>query len=143
MRGRLGGALRRLVRTDVCKWFVTCGFRLLFFSCELAVDSSELAACFATGEITSNVLNVTLFPPQFARARKAFRGVSMYGEACTNDTDAVFREGDALEFTFDMVDREPECYGEYLYPWNYPPLGFGCVTIVASIGISGNPVVTA
>ena len=41
-----------------------------------------------------------------------------YGKACTTDTDAVFREGDAVDFGFKLVEREPECYGIYLYPWD-------------------------
>ena len=41
----------------------------------------------------------------------------MYGKACTANTDAVFREKDEVEYTFNLVEREPECYDAGLYPW--------------------------
>ena len=51
---------------------------------------------------------------------------SMYGKACTANTDAVFREKDEVEYTFDLVEREPNCGDAGLYPWGLGNLG--CVT---------------
>ncbi len=45
-------------------------------------------------------------------------GKDLYGEACTDDTNAVFREGDAVELGFKLVGREPDCLGDDLYPWD-------------------------
>ena len=43
----------------------------------------------------------------------------LYGKACTANTGAVFREGDAVELVFTLVEREPLCWNaDELYPWN-------------------------
>ena len=37
-------------------------------------------------------------------------GTDLYGKACTDNFNAVFREGDAVNFGFLLVEREPECF---------------------------------
>ena len=46
-------------------------------------------------------------------------GDDLYGEACTDDTDSVFREGDSVDLEFYLVGREPACHGIGLYPWDW------------------------
>ena len=43
----------------------------------------------------------------------------LYGTACSPQTGAVFREGDAVELEFKLVEREPKCLNnDDLYPWD-------------------------
>ena len=42
-----------------------------------------------------------------------------YGKACTNDTDAVFREGDSVSLEFKLAGREPWCFGIGIWPWDW------------------------
>jgi hypothetical protein len=43
----------------------------------------------------------------------------LYGTACSPQTGAVFREGDAVELEFKLVEREPDCLtDDDLYPWD-------------------------
>ena len=42
----------------------------------------------------------------------------LYGTACTTNTGAVFREGDAVELEFKLVEREPDCGAANFYPWD-------------------------
>ena len=45
-------------------------------------------------------------------------GSDLYGTTCLADTDAVFREGDAVDFGFQLVEREPQCFAAGLWPWD-------------------------
>ena len=44
----------------------------------------------------------------------------LYGKACTENTGAIFREGDVVELEFKLVEREPLCLNPDvdLYPWD-------------------------
>ena len=44
-------------------------------------------------------------------------GPEPYGKACTDNTNAVFREGDAVRFGFVLVERAPDCFDAGIYPW--------------------------
>ena len=46
-------------------------------------------------------------------------GTEPYGEACTDDTDSVFRRDDSVDLEFYLVGREPACHGIGLYPWDW------------------------
>jgi len=42
----------------------------------------------------------------------------LYGSTCLADADAVFREGDAVDFGFELVEREPQCFAAGVWPWD-------------------------
>ena len=62
--------------------------------------------------------NLLLWPPT-----PEANGPEPYGEACTDNTDAVFREKDVVEFTFTIVEREPGCQATnlFIHPWDTCP----------------------
>jgi hypothetical protein len=72
---------------------------------------------------------------------------SLYGKACTTNTDAVFREGDKVGLKFTLVEREPSCGDLGIYPWDLgntcsgykdtPPSPDHPIAIRVADGVSG------
>ena len=70
----------------------------------------------------SDVENLLLFPPT-----PEADGPEPYGKACTDNTDAVFRKKDVVDFTFTIVEREPDCKSTGgIYPWDHADDGNLC-----------------
>ena len=42
----------------------------------------------------------------------------MYGEACTSNEDSILDKGQSLDFEFEIVEREPNCGADGIYPWD-------------------------
>ena len=59
--------------------------------------------------------HLLLLPPE------AEEGDTVYGKACTDNWNAVFRDKDEVTFTFKVAERDPGCKpaSKHIYPWDH------------------------
>ena len=90
---------------------------------EVSVRVDQASSIYTVGGRRESFMRPTedwlLAPPQ-----RDPNGPVPYGKACTDNFDAIVRDGDRYGLTFTLVELEPNCFANGIWPWD---LGSGCI----------------
>jgi len=75
--------------------------------------------CLNAVKAGSKIEDLLLSPPEpLTDDPETDDTINIYGEACTSNEDSILNKGDVVEFKFELVEREPNCGADGIYPWD-------------------------